>query len=246
MRLQYNVIKGYDVYLNITTYIGGAEMIEVLREVNPHLHVQSVDSEAFRTYGKVLSDFPYEQMAEVMKQTEIPEQGNQYDPSKEELEAESLKAFVENSYYGGMPVQIGYCNGKNSALGGLEFHKGSEINVAITDFVLLLGHTNDITNHTYDVKNIKAFYVPEGTAIEMFQTTLHLAPCKVSDEGFKCTVILPEGTNTPLEDAQKGQDPLLFMKNKWLLAHPEHERFMSLGAHKGIVGENITIAYSKE
>lgn len=220
-------------------------MIEVIKELNPHLDVESVDSEGFKTYGRVLPDFPYEEMTELMKETEIPVEGNQYVPSKKELEEDRIKTFVENSYYGGMPVQIGYCNGNNSLLGGLEFHKGSEINVAVTDFVLLLGHTYDIEDHTYDVKNIQAFYVAEGTAIEMYQTTLHLAPCKVRDEGFKCTVILPEGTNYPLEDTQKGHDSLLFMKNKWLLAHPEHERFMSQGAHKGIVGENIKVAYSK-
>ncbi|MGG1685786.1 DUF4867 family protein [Pseudalkalibacillus sp. NRS-1564] len=220
-------------------------MIEIVKERNPNLDVQSVDSAAFKTYGRILHDFPYEQMSELMRETVIPEQGNQYVPSKEELEDDRIKKFIENSYYGGMPVQIGYCDGNNSSLGGLEFHKGSEINVAVTDFVLLLGHMNDVVDHTYDVKNIQVFYVPEGTAIEMYQTTLHLAPCKVSDEGFKCTVILPEGTNLPLAQSQRGHDPLLFMKNKWLLAHREHERFMAQGAHEGIVGENITVAYSK-
>ncbi|MCA0986603.1 DUF4867 family protein [Guptibacillus algicola] len=222
-------------------------MIDVLKELNQHLEIESVHTNSFLPFGRVLNDFPFNEMAERMDKTVIPEEGNQYLPSIRELEEEALKGFVENRYFGGMPVQIGYCNGNNSSLGGLEFHKGSEINVAITDFVLLLGHTNDIVDNQYDVTNIKAFFVPKGTAIEMYQTTLHLAPCKVGDEGFKCTVILPEGTNTPLTEEQKEVDPLLFMKNKWLLAHTEHQRFMEMGAHKGIIGENITLAYpSKE
>ncbi|MBN8210487.1 DUF4867 family protein [Bacillus sp. NTK071] len=218
-------------------------MIEVLQEMNRHLELESVDTDSFKFYGKVLTDFPYEEIAERMQATAIPEEGNQYVPSAQELEDESIKRFVEKRYFGGMPVQIGYCNGNNSSLGGLEFHKGSEINVAVTDFVLLLGHTNDIVNNQFNVNKIKGFFVPKGTAIEMYQTTLHLAPCKVSDEGFKCTVILPEGTNLPLEDSEKEYDPLLFMKNKWLLAHPEHERFRKLGAYQGILGENLTVTY---
>lgn len=222
-------------------------MIDVLAELNQHLELENVHSEAFIPYGKVLSDFPYDDVAQHMEKTVIPEEGNRYVPSHPDLEDEALKSFVEKRYYGGMKVQIGYCNGNNSSLGGLEYHKGSEINVAITDLVLLLGHTNDIFDNSYNVKKIKAFFVPAGSTIEMYQTTLHLAPCKVSEAGFKCAVILPEGTNTPLDDDEKGYDPLLFMRNKWLLAHKEHERFMKLGAHNGIVGENITVAYpSKE
>ncbi len=226
---------------------GGINMIDVLKELNQHLELESVHNHSFLPYGGVLYDFPYDEMAKRMDMTVIPEEGNQYVPSFKELEDEALKRFVEKRYYGGMPVQIGYCNGKNSSLGGLEFHKGSEINVAVTDFVLLLGHTNDIVDNSYDVRKIKAFFVPSGTAIEMYQTTLHLAPCKVREDGFKCAVILPKGTNMPLQEEEKAFDPLLFMRNKWLLAHREHERFMNQGAHDGIIGENLTLAYpSKE
>ena len=41
--------------------------------------------------------------------------------------------------FGEMEIQIGYCNGHNSMLNALEYHKSSEINVAATDAVLLLG-----------------------------------------------------------------------------------------------------------
>ena len=46
-----------------------------------------------------------------------------------------------------MPIQIGYCNGPNSTLNGLEYHKSSEINIAITDMVLLLGKVQEVENN---------------------------------------------------------------------------------------------------
>ncbi|WP_153720752.1 DUF4867 family protein [Sporosarcina cascadiensis] len=221
-------------------------MIDLLKEMNRHVELESVHSASFGRYGKVLNRFPHEEIAERMMEIPIPVTGNEYVPSLDKLEAGGMKKYIESHYFGGMPIQIGYCNGINSSLGGLEFHKGSEINVAITDFILLLGHTNELVKDTYNVANIKAFFVPCGAVIEMYQTTLHLAPCKVNDRGFKCVVILPKGTNTPLADEEKDADPLLFMKNKWLIAHSEHTRFVEQGAHEGIIGENITIAYPTE
>ncbi|WP_368503182.1 DUF4867 family protein [Alkalihalophilus sp. As8PL] len=218
-------------------------MIEKMKTLNKSLRLSSVKDDHFRKFGNVLPDFPVGAMAQLMKGTDIPEVGNVYIPSVNEWEKTNLKQLVESRYFGGMSVQLGYCNGKNSHLNGLEFHKSSEINIAITDFVLLLGHVNDIKEGRYSVGNVQAFFVPKGTAIELFQTTLHLAPCKVSDDGFKCAVILPKGTNTPLKDEDKGYDEWLFMKNKWLLSHPDNERFMSRGAHAGIVGANVAFVY---
>ncbi|WP_164215309.1 DUF4867 family protein [Virgibacillus sp. YIM 98842] len=218
-------------------------MIEELKAHNPLLTVMDVREDAFKIYGKVLEDFPFSKVNELMENIDIPKEGNVYVATEQILEDEDLKSFIEKRYYGGMDIQVGYCNGKNSNLNGVEYHKGSEINVAITDFVLLLGHVNDIQEGSFSVKDVKGFYVPAGTAIEIYQTTLHLSPCKTSDKGFKCVVVLPRGTNDPISDEEKEFDERLFMKNKWLLAHPENERFRAAGAYVGIKGENITVRY---
>lgn len=102
-----------------------------------------------------------------------------------------------------MDIQVGYCNGRNTTYNGFEYHKGSEINIAVTDFMLVLGHTWEIRDNTYRVEDAKVFFVEKGTAIEMYQTTLHLSPCRVTDKGFKDIVILPRGTNTPLENRRQ-------------------------------------------
>ena len=172
----------------------------------------------------------------------------------EEMESEPVAEQIAASFYGGMPIQIGYCNGRNTTYNGFEYHKGSEINIAITDFMLVLGHNYDICHNTYDVSQATVFFVPKGTAIEMYQTTLHLSPLRVTDEGFKDIVILPRGTNTPLSQAEKqakqqtGDEEaiLLLQRNKWVIAHPDREPLMKQGAHGGVTGENKELFYPKE
>ena len=44
-----------------------------------------------------------------------------------------------------MPIQIGYCNGNNNKLNGLEYHRDSEINIAVTDMVLMIGMEQDLS-----------------------------------------------------------------------------------------------------
>ncbi|WP_408008130.1 DUF4867 family protein [Pseudalkalibacillus sp. A8] len=221
-------------------------MLNMLKTLNPFLDLADVRDYSFKKFGRVLEDFPISKMKDLMRETEIPKTGNVYVPTVSSWEADDIKPLVESTHYGGMDIQIGYCNGNNSSLNALEYHKGSEINVAVTDLILLVGHLNDLIKGIFSVKNITGFFVPEGTALELYQTTMHLAPCKVSDEGFKCVVILPRGTNTPLSEDEQGKDPLLFMRNKWLITHPDTERFVSNGAHIGIEGDNVSVIYPEQ
>ena len=55
-----------------------------------------------------------------------------------------MKELAEITY-GELPIQIGYCNGHNCMLNALEYHRSSEVNVAATDAVLMLGSQQDIT-----------------------------------------------------------------------------------------------------
>ena len=131
--------------------------------------------------------------------------------------------------------------GHNKKLNAVEYHRNSEINVAVTDLVLLIGHQQDIEpDHTYDTSRIEAFLVPAGTGIEVYATTLHYAPCHVNEGGFQCVVVLPKGTNTDLtfQTGKTGEDSLMTAKNKWLIAHEDAK---IEGAFNGLKGENITI-----
>lgn len=221
-------------------------MINKLRELND-TPVYSVYDSEFETYGRVVSGYDFSDMITYMEnETAIPENGNIYVASVPELEKYSVFSEIQNVFYGSMQAQAGYCNGRNSTYNGFEYHKGSEINVAVTDFCLVLGHTWQIKENKFYVGDEKVFFVSEGTAIEMYQTTLHLSPCKVYDEGFKGIVILPKGTNTPLDEKEKNSDSestLLLQRNKWVIAHPEREPLIKQGAYAGLIGENKELKY---
>ena len=201
------------------------------------MKIQKVTDPAFRKYGQVLEGYDFTGLIKEMKHTPVPEDVI-YVPSVEELEALDIMKDLQNKGYGGLPVQIGYCNGHNKKLNAVEYHRNSEINVAVTDLVLLIGHQQDIEpDHT---SKIEAFLVPAGTGIEVYATTLHYAPCHVNEGGFQCVVVLPKGTNTDLtfQTEKTGEDSLMTAKNKWLIAHEDAK---IAGAFNGLKGENITI-----
>ena len=220
--------------------------LERLNQVND-VPVLPVTDPAFAAYGRVIAGYDLSGLISYMEnQTTIPESGNTYTASVPQMEQDPAVEQIQSVLYGGMPVEVGYCNGRNTTYNGFEYHKGSEINVAVTDFMLVLGHTWLIRDNTYRVEDAQVFFVEKGTVIEMYQTTLHLSPCRVSDEGFKDIVILPRGTNTPLQNKQSADDPesrLLLQTNKWVIAHPEREPLIRQGAFPGLLGENKELRY---
>lgn len=221
-------------------------MLERLNQVND-VTIRSVRDATFAPYGRIVTGYDFTSMLDYMeRQTQIPETGNIYLASVPELENFPEAVRIQNELYGGMPVQIGYCNGRNTTYNGFEYHKGSEINIAATDFMLVLGHVWFIRDNTYRIEDAEVFFVEKGTAIEMYQTTLHLSPCRVTDKGFRDIVILPRGTNTPLETKHEAVEPeakLLLQKNKWVIAHPDREPLIRQGAHPGLLGENKELKY---
>lgn len=205
------------------------------------MEIKKVTDPEFRKYGKIVEKIDFSGLIRALEEkTPLPE-AVVYEPSVEALEAEPVFQLLEGKAYGEMPVQIGYCNGHNHKLNALEYHRSSEINVAATDAILLVGHQQDITpEFTYDTSLVEAFLLPKGTAVEVYATTLHYAPCSVGNQGFRVGIILPRGTNYPLKDVHAGwEDKLLAATNKWLIGHPEGG--LPEGSHLGLVGENITV-----
>ena len=202
---------------------------------------RSVSDPEFGTYGRVISGYDVtELMAEMMK-TPLPEEVI-YVPSVPELEQLFVAAEIAGEVYGQMPIQIGFCNGHNTRLNAVEYHRDSELNLAVTDLVLLLGRQQDITeDFTYDTSLVEAFFVPAGTLIEVYATTLHYAPCHIKDNGFRCVVVLPKGTNEALAPREprpgNGEEKLLFARNKWLVGH--EEAGLPANAWIGLKGKNV-------
>ena len=212
------------------------------------MKVKQVTDTSFRKYGKILTGIDFSEIYNVLEEMDYPEDV-EYAASFGPLEEPEFRQKLSNTLYGELSVEIGYCSGHNKMLNALEYHRSSEANVAVTDIILLLGHQSDITeDFTYDTAQLDAFFVPAGTAVELYATTLHYVPIgtKENDYAFKMGVVLPFGTNFPLgvtlgAEAEKEKLPeekLLFAKNKWLIAHEESGEE---GAFIGLTGKNISV-----
>ena len=210
------------------------------------MNILSVFDPEFKPYGKVVTGME-QTVAEILaalEQTPLPE-GVGYVPTEPILQELPAAAVVSENLFGGMPAQLGWCNGHNTKLNCLEYHRDSEFNLGTQDFILLLAKMEDIGGDgKLDTAKVKAFRAPAGTLVECYATTLHYAPCHCDPEkGFRVLVALPQGTNTdkPVIQNRTTEDKLLWARNKWLLAHPESSE-AAQGAHVGLSGENIDIA----
>ncbi len=196
----------------------------------------------FVKYGRVINGYDLSGLLAEMEKTPLPEDVA-YVGSVPELETLPEAEELAEGIYGQMPIQIGYCNGHNRKLNALEYHRDSEIDVAVTDMVLLLGWLPDVEpDHTLDTATIKAFYVPAGTMVELYGTTLHYAPCQTDERGFRCVIVLPRGTNEELKrkpEVHCGEEKLLTAVNKWLIGHAEGG--LPEGSFLGLKGENLTV-----
>ena len=216
-------------------------MIEYLNKLNPEIPVHSVYDSEFKIFGRVIEDLDTSDIIAAAEAIKNPETGSVYVPSEESFEKLEIAGQIKNEYFGTLPTQIGYCCGHNNFLNAAEWHTSGEINIAVTPFVLILGHIWDIENGKIDASCFKAFYLPKGSVVEVYATTLHFCPCETEKGGFGCVVGLPLDTNTPLDQA--AENPLLFRKNKWIIAHEQNTSLMNRGVVSGITGTNFEIKY---
>lgn len=202
------------------------------------MKIYSIHDEKYKKYGQVLDAPYYKQLKEVAKRLSLPVGATAYSASETAFEATEILDHYSR-HFGGLAVQIGYCRGENHLMNALEWHKSAEVAVALSDMILLLGDIRDMQNGEYDSARLEAFLLKEGESVELWTTTLHFCPISVGGTPFRNVVILPRGTNTPL-DTPSG-DRRLISKNKWLIIHPTFEAQRALGRDVAIIGENIKI-----
>lgn len=206
------------------------------------MNVKSVFDHSFRKYGQVLEGYDFTELFQALSGFEVPEEGISYIASVPELEKCEVYNQIYAEGFGGMPIQIGMCSGKNERLNCLEYHKSSEFNIAKDDIVLMLGLQYEIENGKYDTSKVELFYVPAGTGVELYGTTLHYAPCGYTGNKFQVVCVLPRGTNvgTPeITDTVTSEARWCMGTNKWLLVHPDSEEAEEK-LYAGLSGENIT------
>ena len=209
------------------------------------MKIYSVFDPEFKPYGQIVKglDEAVQEILAGLAETPLPD-GVGYVPTDPILQELPAAVEISEHCFGGMPVQLGWCNGHNTKLNCLEYHRDSEFNLGTEDFILLLARQEEIVDGILDTSKVKAFKAPAGTLIECYATTLHYAPCHAdASKGFRVLVALPWLTNTdrPVMENKTAEDEIMTARNKWLLAHPDSSEAKS-GARVGLSGENIDIA----
>ena len=207
------------------------------------MKILPITDPAFKPYGRIVEGYPVEGILEALAKTPCPD-NVAYVAKVDELHAAPHAEEIGTALYGGMPFQLGYCNGHNTKLNCLEYHRDSEFNLGTEDFILLIAKQDELEDGKLETSKVKAFRVPAGVMVECYATTLHYAPCHADPEkGFRVLIALPLNTNT---DYRPGGgvntlDKQLWARNKWLVAHPDTSEAAE-GAFVGLIGENIDIA----
>lgn len=98
--------------------------------------IKKITDNEFKKYGHVLENYNCTELIDKMKTTPLPNDVV-YEPSIKELENLKIAQNLKIREFGELPIQVGYCNGNNYLLNAVEYHRSSEINMAVTDFILL-------------------------------------------------------------------------------------------------------------
>ena len=207
------------------------------------MNILSVLDPAFQNYGQVITGYDCKALLETLEAvTPLPE-AVEYVPLQKELMELPVARELAAGVYGGMPIQLGWCNGHNTKLNCLEYHRDSELNLGSRDFILLVAKREDMEDGRLDTAKVQAFHCPAGVLVEVYATTLHYAPCSAKKgAGFRVLIVLPLGTNGPRPEIspKNEEDRRLWACNKWLLAHRESSE-AAQGAPVLLEGVNLDI-----
>ena len=118
------------------------------------MNIIPVTDPAFAPYGRVVTGYPVDGLLKALEENTPCPEGTVYFPKVDALHAAPDAAFVGDNLFGGMPYELGCCNGHNTRLNCLEYHRDSEFNLGTEDFILLLAKMDDIENDVLDTAKV--------------------------------------------------------------------------------------------
>ena len=125
------------------------------------MKIRSVLDPAFQNYGQVLTGYDCKTLLETLEAVTPLPAGVEYVPQQPELMALPVAKELASGAYGGMPIQLGWCNGYNTKLNCLEYHRDSELNLGAQDFILLVAKREDLEGGRLDTA-LCALLCPQG------------------------------------------------------------------------------------
>lgn len=220
------------------------KILDRIKKLNNDQEIFSIYDNAFVDYGRTLESEPFSELCDLLEKNTVITENNVYIANEKELFSKRAYEFALN-IFGGIEIQIGYCNGMNQTLNGMEYHKSPEIIVAATDILLFLAKPCNLIDFTsLDSKAAKVFFAPKGSVISLNPSILHLSPSCVHQSGFKSAIILPKGTNLDLKENFECEDKesqILFKTNKWIITHKDRKPLVNQGVKIGITGVNTRL-----
>ena len=208
------------------------------------MKIFSVTDPEFKPYGRVVTglDTAKAEILAALANTPLPAAT---DYVAEDAALQELPAAVEVSehLFGGMPCQLGWCNGHNTYLNCLEYHRDSEVQSGYRRFCAVAcqagGNRGRQAGHRQRSRRSASRQAHWWKSTPRRCTT---RPAMwTQPKGTRVLVALPKGTNTakPAIKNDGGDDPQLWACNKWLLAHPDSAEAKA-GAYVGLVGKIST------
>ena len=204
----------------------------------------SVYSVEFERFGRIIDGVDTDGIVDLLSRTPLPENGVVYVPSESSLETKDLLADLGQRVFGGMKIQIGYCNGHNRKLNALEYHRSAEINIPQTDTLVTVAPICAIRDGIVDTLSCETFMIPARTAVLFYETTLHYTPCNIDENGyFRMCIVLPKETNTDkdFKHSTKGEASLLTHNNKWIFVRKNSPEADLLTTSGQLIGKNIEL-----
>ena len=114
------------------------------RSIRAVIKMKKVNEDSFRPYGRILNLDVTDFIEAITSQPATPAGQVIYEPSVKAFEALPLFIQLTVKIYGEMPIEFGHCSGFNNTLNAVEYHRSSEIDIAATDLILMLGKQQDI------------------------------------------------------------------------------------------------------
>lgn len=216
--------------------------LEDFQKKNPDYKILSIDDPDFKKYGKVYTKYDISEVKDYMdKNVKISSPSNFYTPSNKDLEKIPAIQEMGKDIYAFMPIEAGECTGQSTNFSAIEYHQGSETNIMLTDVIMVLGQraTLDTKGEYSPSEDGQIFFVPAGTVVEFYSTTLHYAPIKVHDSGFSIIVILIKGSNEELPSDFKSDNKRIVKQNKFQLVDPSRKDKIAIGVEVGLTGKLI-------
>ena len=216
--------------------------IEDFQKKNPDYKILSIDDPDFKKYGKVYTKYDISEVKDYMdKNVKISSPSNFYTPSNKDLEKIPAIQEMGKDIYAFMPIEAGECTGQSTNFSAIEYHQGSETNIMLTDVLMVLGQrsTLDTKGEYSPSEDGQIFFVPAGTVVEFYSTTLYYAPIKVHDSGFSIIVILIKGSNEELPADFKSDNKRIVKQNKFQLVDPSRKDKIAIGVQVGLTGKLI-------